>query len=272
MSSFVKLLGASIVVTVACGGSTAPDNGNGNGSSGDTSGSPAGGSGYMSGTMAGGSGDTTGSMAGGGSGDMSGTMAGGSGAAASGTGMGGSGRGGSGRPGGGGPTDAGAPGPDTVPCGRTACQGATPVCCVGGRTDTCAASAADCATDAGRIAAVLECSGKATCMAGDVCCVGVQRDAGVRGGLLVTECLPQCASLGFGGIGEQVCMVNSDCPQGDTCSGPATLGNSRVMVCVRSRAPFDAGGFPQFDGGRRRPPRDAGGGGMSDSSAGNNDM
>jgi hypothetical protein len=271
MSSLVKLIGASIVITVACGGQASVDTGSGYDIPvGGGTGATAGGSGDMSGTdmggtMGGGSGDTSGTIGGG----MSGTALGTSGTVAVGGSAGGT------RGGRGGPTDAGAAGPDTVPCGRTACQGATPVCCVGARTDTCAASAAACEASAGRTAAVLECSGKATCMAGDVCCVGVQRDAGARGGLLVTECLPQCASLGFGGIGEQVCMVDSDCPQGGRCSGPATIGNSRVMVCLPGRLPRDAGGFPQFDGGgRRRLPRDAGGGGVSDndSSAGNSDM
>jgi len=273
MSSLVKLLSASIVITVACGGETTPDNGNGYGASGDTNGSAVGGSGDTGGLLGGGSGSTSGTMGAATSGTRdgtSGTRDGTSGTTAA-TGSpvtsGSAGTSGRRRGRGMGPSDAGAAGPDTVPCGRTTCQGATPVCCVAARAggDSCAASAADCETDGGRLAGVLSCSGKATCMAGDVCCVGLQRDAGLRGGLLVTECLPQCT--GGGGGGEQVCTADSDCPAGDRCALQIG-GGLPFSVCVPVggiRPPRDAGG------GGVRPPRDAGAN-RSDSSAGNNDM
>ncbi len=237
MSSFVRVSCIAVALAAACGGATTSSI-NGGGTSGDT--------GAGSGTVVGG-----GTVVGSGTVAMAGTNGGGTTgtAATSGTG--------------GGTTGATAV-PGQIKCGTSTCEGATPVCCVDARGSSCAASEADCAADAGRAVVVLNCTGKATCTNGDVCCAATQRPDGGRGvGELVTECAAQCGGAGGGGGGgEQVCAVNSDCAAGDTCVLVGAM--AAYGICVPGlpglggrdagggRPVFDGGARPVFDGGGRR--------------------
>jgi hypothetical protein len=203
----------SLVLAVACGGTTAsPGNGPDGGGSSSGSGS--------------GSGGTT-SSSGGGSGSSSGT---------------GSSSGSSGDDGGVIVNEAGVPTVpgNTFPCGTNVCN-APDVCCEGaGNTNPPCEAASACTGVAVACTAT-------TCPSGSVCCGTLKNGGGHLSGS--TEC--QAATTCAEGT-TQLCTTQADCPQGDTCvplgGGAGGGGGTTVRVCEPLPGGGDAGP-PHFDGG-----------------------